>query len=139
MQDEPISTTIINKEPEVLPPPKIETEMTVGSEMPHTPIKHPEKKSMSQKNLESSVESVHQWERQETDKGIPYYINHATESTTWNHPKLTDLINSLSNMNTIKFSAYRTAMKLRKIQKALALDYFKIDHMQKAFRFETNF
>ena len=25
-------------------------------------------------------------------------------------------------------------MKLRKVQKNLALDYFKIDHMQKAFR-----
>ena len=70
----------------------------------------------------------------ETDKGIPYYINHHTETTTWNHPRLTDLVNSLKSMNNIKFSAYRTAMKLRKVQKNLALDYFKIDHMQKAFR-----
>ena len=133
IQDEPSQTNFIPKEPEELPPPKTESE-AANCDMPHTPVKPPQHKSESQKKLENSVEAVHQWERQETDKGIPYYINHGTETTTWNHPRLTDLINSLKSMNIIKFSAYRTAMKLRKIQKSLALDYFKIDHMQKAFR-----
>ena len=68
------------------------------------------------------------------EEGIPYYINHLTETTTWNHPKLQELTLGLKTLNAVKFSAYRTAMKLRKIQKTLALDVFKIDHMQKAFR-----
>ena len=68
------------------------------------------------------------------EEGIPYYINHKNETTTWNHPKLTDTLASLASLNNVKFSAYRTAMKLRKLQRSLALDHFKIDHMQKAFR-----
>ena len=69
-----------------------------------------------------------------SEEGIPYYINHKNETTTWNHPKLTDTLASLASLNNVKFSAYRTAMKLRKLQRSLALDHFKIDHMQKAFR-----
>ena len=103
--------------------------------------------SESQKRLKDSVSQ--NWERQETglsdyffayhlhmitEEGIPYYINHLTETTTWNHPKLQELTLGLKTLNAVKFSAYRTAMKLRKIQKTLALDVFKIDHMQRAFR-----
>jgi hypothetical protein len=133
--EEPVMSIILNEEPTgELPPPKTEFDLKFDPSMPHTPIKNAAVKSGGQKKLESSVESVKQWERQETDKGIPYYINHATETTTWNHPRLTDVVTSLKSMNQIKFSAYRTAMKLRKLQKTLALDYFKIDHMHKAFR-----
>jgi hypothetical protein len=48
--------------------------------------------------------------------------------------KLEDLNMSIKTLNLVRFSAYRTAMKLRKLQKTLALDSFKIDHMQRAFR-----
>ena len=118
---------------------------------PATPAKANPKTidSESQKHLKDSVSQ--NWERQETgllfwfgyhghyqtvwlEEGIPYYINHLTETTTWNHPKLQELTLGLKTLNAVKFSAYRTAMKLRKIQKTLALDVFKIDHMQKAFR-----
>jgi len=47
---------------------------------------------------------------------------------------LQELTLVLKTLNAVKFPAYRTAMKLRKIQKTLALDVFKIDHMQRAFR-----
>ena len=57
-----------------------------------------------------------------------------TKKTVWTHPVLTEFINGLQTLNKMRFSAYRTAIKLRKIQKKLTLDYFNIDNMQKAFR-----
>ncbi|XP_035983754.1 dystrophin isoform X17 [Fundulus heteroclitus] len=53
---------------------------------------------------------------------VPYYINHQTQTTCWDHPKMTELYQSLADLNNVRFSAYRTAMKLRRLQKALCLD-----------------
>ncbi|XP_061760710.1 dystrophin isoform X3 [Nerophis ophidion] len=53
---------------------------------------------------------------------VPYYINHQTQTTCWDHPKMAELYQSLSDLNNVRFSAYRTAMKLRRLQKALCLD-----------------
>ncbi len=39
--------------------------------------------------------------------------------TSWDHPKMIDLYKSFTNINDIRFSAYRTAMKLRTLQKRL--------------------
>jgi hypothetical protein len=39
--------------------------------------------------------------------------------TSWDHPKMIDLYKSFTNLNDIRFSAYRTAMKLRTLQKRL--------------------
>uniref|UniRef100_A0A8C0W931 ZZ-type domain-containing protein n=1 Tax=Castor canadensis TaxID=51338 RepID=A0A8C0W931_CASCN len=44
------------------------------------------------------------------------------QTTCWDHPKMTELYQTLADLNNIKFSAYRTAMKLRRVQKALRLD-----------------
>ena len=121
---------------------------------PPTPAKNIEPAAVQSKVHEMLRDSVSaNWERQETGKlclsklvptalseeGIPYYINHSTETTTWNHPKLNELTMGLKTLNSVKFSAYRTAMKLRKIQKTLSLDAFKIDHLQRAFRYEAFF
>ncbi|KGL96664.1 Dystrophin-related protein 2, partial [Charadrius vociferus] len=51
---------------------------------------------------------------------IPCY--HQAQTTCWDHPKMTELYQTLADLNNIKFSAYRTAMKLRRVQKALRLD-----------------
>uniref|UniRef100_A0A1A7X4N4 Dystrophin n=1 Tax=Iconisemion striatum TaxID=60296 RepID=A0A1A7X4N4_9TELE len=48
--------------------------------------------------------------------------NHQTQTTCWDHPKMTELYQSLADLNNVRFSAYRTAMKLRRLQKALCLD-----------------
>ena len=64
---------------------------------------------------------------------LPYYINHATETTTWEHPKMSDLYKSFNNLNDIKFSAYRTSMKLRTLQKRLWLDLVDINDAINAF------
>ncbi|KAJ7330566.1 hypothetical protein OS493_022177 [Desmophyllum pertusum] len=57
------------------------------------------------------------WERSETTNGIPYYINHETERTQWDHPEMVILMEEIESLGNIKYAAYRTAMKLRAIQK----------------------
>lgn len=47
-------------------------------------------------------------------------FSHDQESTHWDHPIMMDLLDSLTEFNHIKFSAYRTATKLRMLQKKLA-------------------
>ncbi|XP_072178254.1 dystrophin-like [Diadema setosum] len=73
----------------------------------------------SQHFLRASVQ--HPWERAVAGNKVPYFINHATETTHWDHPRMTELFHSLSDLNAVKFSAYRTGMKLRRLQKALCL------------------
>ncbi|XP_047739356.1 dystrophin [Hyalella azteca] len=70
--------------------------------------------------LGSSVSSP--WERAIATNKVPYYINHAQETTYWDHPEMMSLFDALADLNHIKFSAYRTAAKLRALQKKLALD-----------------
>uniref|UniRef100_A0A0B7BP84 Dystrophin n=2 Tax=Arion vulgaris TaxID=1028688 RepID=A0A0B7BP84_9EUPU len=74
----------------------------------------------SQHFLTESVDSP--WERAVAGNKVPYYINHATETTQWDHPQLTTLMNALMELNKIRFAAYRTGMKLRMLQKKLCLD-----------------
>ena len=45
--------------------------------------------------------------------------SHQTETTQWDHPQFEDLMNSLSEFNEVRFSAYRMALKLREVQKFL--------------------
>ncbi|KAL9951367.1 hypothetical protein ACROYT_G044020 [Oculina patagonica] len=61
------------------------------------------------------------WERSETTNGIPYYINHETERTQWDHPEMVSLMEEIESLSNIKYAAYRTAMKLRAIQKKAQL------------------
>uniref|UniRef100_A0A8C2FZ28 Dystrophin n=1 Tax=Cyprinus carpio TaxID=7962 RepID=A0A8C2FZ28_CYPCA len=61
-------------------------------------------------------------ERSISPNNVPYYINHQTQTTCWDHPKMAELYQSLADLNNVRFSAYRTAMKLRRMQKALCLD-----------------
>ncbi|XP_028404706.1 dystrophin-like isoform X2 [Dendronephthya gigantea] len=62
------------------------------------------------------------WERAETLVGVPYYVNHATETTQWDHPEMTLLMNEMSLADDIKYAAYRTAVKLRAIEKKIQVD-----------------
>ena len=61
------------------------------------------------------------WERR-MEQNIPYYVNHHEQHTQWDHPEFTDLMESLLEMNTVKYSVYRMALKLRKVQQKLCLD-----------------
>ncbi|EFX89387.1 hypothetical protein DAPPUDRAFT_190748 [Daphnia pulex] len=75
--------------------------------------------------LASSVDRP--WERSVTEADVPYYVNHQTETTHWDHPQLEELMNSLSEFNDVRFSAYRMALKLRRVQKFLCLDKLELN------------
>ncbi|XP_033095665.1 dystrophin-like isoform X2 [Anneissia japonica] len=73
------------------------------------------------------------WDRSTTTNGIPYFINHSTEQTQWDHPDLVKAMESLEELGSIRFAAYRTAMKLRTLQKVLRLDYVNLRMIRIAF------
>ncbi|KAK7605202.1 hypothetical protein V9T40_007060 [Parthenolecanium corni] len=73
------------------------------------------------------------WERAVTQNKVPYYINHDCETTHWDHPKMTQVMNSLSDLNEVHFSAYRTALKLRTVQKELNLHLLSLNRAIEAF------
>uniref|UniRef100_A0A8D2JIH5 Utrophin n=1 Tax=Varanus komodoensis TaxID=61221 RepID=A0A8D2JIH5_VARKO len=63
------------------------------------------------------------WQRSVSHNKVPYYINHQTQTTCWDHPKMTELFQSLADLNNVRFSAYRTAIKIRRLQKALCCKF----------------
>ncbi|CAH0556639.1 unnamed protein product [Brassicogethes aeneus] len=73
------------------------------------------------------------WERATTPNKVPYYINHSTETTHWDHPQMLELAVCLLQLNDVRFSAYRTALKLRAIQKKLSLDLVTLNAASEAF------
>lgn len=73
------------------------------------------------------------WERATTPNKVPYYINHSTETTHWDHPQMLELAACLLQLNEVRFSAYRTALKLRSIQKKLGLDLVGLSAVSEAF------
>ncbi|XP_065057528.1 dystrophin-like isoform X3 [Rhopilema esculentum] len=73
------------------------------------------------------------WERSVAVNKVPYYINHDTKTTQWDHPKMSAVYRTLSDLNDVKFAAYRTAMKLRCVQKACCLDLVTMEAMKHAF------
>lgn len=53
-----------------------------------------------------------------------FFHSHERETTHWDHPEMIELMKSLADLNEVRFSAYRTALKLRSVQKRLGA-YFK--------------
>ncbi|XP_055333361.1 dystrophin-like isoform X2 [Paramacrobiotus metropolitanus] len=87
--------------------------------------------SSNQHILGSSVDDP--WERRVSPSKVPYFINHAEQSTTWDHPKLIDLMSAVNDVNKIRFSAYRTAAKLRIVQRKLYLDLLPLKEAAEIF------
>jgi dystrophin len=73
------------------------------------------------------------WQRSVAFNKVPYFINHSDQSTSWDHPKMLELMRSFSELNDIRFSAYRTAMKLRTLQKRLCLDLTSLSDIISVF------
>ncbi|KAI4884573.1 hypothetical protein NFI96_034535 [Prochilodus magdalenae] len=79
------------------------------------------------------------WQRAVFHNGVPYYINylfmfsHEWQTTSWDHPQITQLFQSLAGLGHVRFSAYRTAMKSRRVQKALYLDLLELAMAQGVF------
>ncbi|KAF2900251.1 hypothetical protein ILUMI_05935 [Ignelater luminosus] len=90
--------------------------------------------SSSQGELSPGPSSVQPpWERATTPNKVPYYINHSLETTHWDHPQMLELAVCLLQLNEVRFSAYRTALKLRAIQKKLCLDLVNLSSVSEAF------
>ncbi|XP_022241615.1 dystrophin-like isoform X1 [Limulus polyphemus] len=73
------------------------------------------------------------WERAEASSGISYYLNHATETTHWDHPEMMPILEKLESFNDIKYVAYRTASKLRMLQKELELSMLRLGKIHGIF------
>lgn len=86
----------------------------------------------SQHFLSTSVQLP--WQRSVSLNKVPYYINHQTQTTCWDHPKMTELFQSLGDLNNVRFSAYRTAMKIRRLQKTLCLDLLDLSTTHSVFK-----
>ncbi|KAM3931893.1 utrophin isoform 2-T2 [Leptodactylus fuscus] len=105
----------------------------------------------SQHFLSTSVQLP--WQRSVSLNKVPYYINsysedcykplspklhsrnsHQTQTTCWDHPKMTELFQSLGDLNNVRFSAYRTAMKIRRLQKTLCLDLLELGTTHSIFK-----
>ncbi|XP_068088193.1 utrophin isoform X3 [Hyperolius riggenbachi] len=105
----------------------------------------------SQHFLSTSVQLP--WQRSVSLNKVPYYINsssedctksvspslsyghsHQTQTTCWDHPKMTELFQSLGDLNNVRFSAYRTAMKIRRLQKTLCLDLLELSNTHNIFK-----
>ncbi|KAE8601558.1 hypothetical protein XENTR_v10013716 [Xenopus tropicalis] len=103
----------------------------------------------SQHFLSTSVQLP--WQRSVSLNKVPYYINyysqdcaspldsgneksHQTQTTCWDHPKMTELFQSLGDLNNVRFSAYRTAMKIRRLQKTLCLDLLELSTTHSIFK-----
>ncbi|XP_017332634.1 utrophin isoform X1 [Ictalurus punctatus] len=69
-----------------------------------------------------SVSVQYPWQRAIFHNSVPYYINHQMQTTSWDHPMMTQLFQSMTELRHVRFSAYRTALKSRRVQKALCLD-----------------
>jgi len=67
------------------------------------------------------------WERCLTEENIPYYSHHEEKTTSWDHPEFTSMFETIAVMNTVKYCAYRVALKLRKVQQKLCLDLLDIE------------
>ncbi|XP_065069120.1 dystrophin-like isoform X2 [Rhopilema esculentum] len=78
-----------------------------------------------------------EWEKAVTDTGIPYYINHKTEKTFWNNPIIMKLERNLASFGKIKYAAYRTAMKLRTIQKATCSCSLRLSTIKEFFELNS--
>ena len=66
------------------------------------------------------------WERR-TQNDVPYFVNHHEKLTQWDHPIFQDLLDSLLELNNIKFCTYRMASKLRRVQKKLGLELLDLE------------
>ncbi|XP_018411868.1 PREDICTED: utrophin-like [Nanorana parkeri] len=101
----------------------------------------------SQHFLSTSVQLP--WQRSVSLNKVPYYINHhvqysvldvgaqrshQTQTTCWDHPKMAELFQSLGDLNNVRFSAYRTAMKIRRLQKTLCLDLLELSTTHNMFK-----
>ncbi|KAM9317369.1 utrophin [Gastrophryne carolinensis] len=105
---------------------------SVEERLKHLQEAHRDFGPSSQHFLSTSVQLP--WQRSVSLNKVPYYINHQSQTTCWDHPKMTELFQSLGDLNNVRFSAYRTAMKIRRLQKTLCLDLLELNTTHNVFK-----
>lgn len=70
------------------------------------------------------------WERRVATSKVPYFIDHELNKTSWDHPKLDELLKTMSCVKQVVFSAYRTALKLRMVQKKFGIDLLMLEQLK---------
>ncbi|KAL8577752.1 hypothetical protein ACOMHN_001621 [Nucella lapillus] len=73
------------------------------------------------------------WECQETDRGVPFFIHKTDGKTDWDHPYYTKVIEELDAYQEVRYAAYRTALKLRHLQKKFGLHLLSLQYLQAVF------
>ncbi|XP_076031233.1 uncharacterized protein LOC143019482 [Oratosquilla oratoria] len=73
------------------------------------------------------------WAKARTSRGIPYYVNHSHAVTQWDHPEYVHVMEELMLINSVKYAAYRTACKLRRLQTRLKLHEANLQCVASAF------
>ena len=90
-----------------------------------------EQSGSEQKFLAQTVADVPgKWERRVATSKVPYFIDHNSNKTLWDHPKFTELLNSLDECKQYVYSVYRTALKLRFVQKRLGIEKLMLEHLK---------
>lgn len=69
------------------------------------------------------------WERALTNNHVPYFLNHETKSSCWDHPNFLLIQSDLLEHNKICYAAYRTSIKLRTLQQNLFLNSIHISNL----------
>ncbi|XP_012271632.1 dystrobrevin-1 [Orussus abietinus] len=67
------------------------------------------------------------WALAETNGGIPYYINHATKQTEWNHPTMRRILRSIEECDAIRYASYRTAAKMLILHRELNMRHVHLE------------
>ncbi|KAG0726845.1 Dystrophin, isoform E [Chionoecetes opilio] len=73
------------------------------------------------------------WTRARTPSGVPYYVNHSRGVTQWDHPEYVRIFEEIQSLNSVKYAAYRTACKLRRLQTRLKLQDVSLQNVASAF------
>ncbi|KAM3178532.1 hypothetical protein ACTXT7_002360 [Hymenolepis weldensis] len=95
----------------------------------------PRPKTPSECWLQTFKTVSYPWERCLLPAGnqVPYYKNHATQETQWDHPAMIELLQKMDESNTIRFQAYRAAAKIRQLQLRLFFDQIPLNVATETF------
>lgn len=83
------------------------------------------------KTLDGCV--LESWAKARTNSGIPYYVNHSRSVTQWDHPEYVRVMEEVQAANSVKYAAYRTACKIRRLQTRLKLHEVNLQCIASAF------
>lgn len=91
--------------------------------------------SSEQRFLNQTLADLPRWERRVATSKVPYFIDHSTNKTGWDHPKFTELLQSISAIDQYLFSAYRAALKLRAVQNKLGINLLMLERLKEIFTY----